>query len=174
MTRSVSGNRSRWPTPGTSATLNCHGVSDMLDVRLETPRWGRSSLVLERLERVELRSAPRREDRGDDPDEDRGDDEDDDLEPRHEEVDLVDARDQERREDESEHDPDRRADERDDDALVADHPPHLAARHADRAQRAELSSPLEDGQHERVDDPEDAHEHREREEHVEHVEDALQ
>ncbi len=42
-------------------------------------------------------------------------------------------------------------------------------RHADRAQHAELARALEDGQHERVDDPEQADDDRQREQHVEQV-----
>ena len=63
------------------------------------------------------------------------------------------------------------ADQRRDHALVADHPPHLAPRHPDRAQHPELARPLEHGQHERVDDPEQADDDGEREQHVEDVED---
>ena len=59
-----------------------------------------------------------------------------------------------------EHDPERAADQRGDHALVADHPPHLAARHPDRAQHPELARPLEHRQHERVDDPEQADDRR--------------
>ena len=57
---------------------------------------------------------------------------------------------------EPEHDPDERADQRGDHALVADHPPRLPARHPDRAQHPDLARALEHGQHERVDDPEQA------------------
>ena len=66
------------------------------------------------------------------------------------------------------------ADQRGDHALVPDHPPHLAPRHADRAQHPELTCPLEDGQHERVHDPEEADDHGEGEQHVEDVEDVVQ
>ena len=63
--------------------------------------------------------------------------------------------------------PDRGADQRRDDALLAHHPAHLAARHPDRAQHPDLACPLVDREDERVDHPEDAHEHRQREHHVE-------
>ena len=42
------------------------------------------------------------------------------------------------------------------DALVPDHPPDLTAGHPDRPQHPDLARPLEDGEHERVDDPEEA------------------
>ena len=54
--------------------------------------------------------------------------------------------------------------------FVADHPAGLAAGHADRAQHAEFACPFEDGEHERVDDPEEADDDREREQDVEEVE----
>ena len=66
------------------------------------------------------------------------------------------------------------ADQRGDHALVPDHPPHLAARHPDRAQHAELARPLEHGEDERVHDPEQADDHREREQHVEDVQHRVQ
>ncbi len=59
------------------------------------------------------------------------------------------------------------------DRLVADHPARLAAGHPDRAQHAELARALEDGQDERVDDPEEADDDREREQDVEQVEHAV-
>ncbi len=62
------------------------------------------------------------------------------------------------------------ADRRGDDALVSNHPPHLPAGHPDRAQHPDLTRPLEDGEDERVHDPEEAHEDREREQDVEDVE----
>ena len=65
-------------------------------------------------------------------------------------------------EEEADRHPERRADQRRDDALVADHPPHLAPRHADRAEHPELARPLEDRQDERVDDAEEADDHGER------------
>ena len=54
---------------------------------------------------------------------------------------------------------------------MADHAAHLTARHPDRAEHADLARPLEDGQDECVDDPEQAHDHRQRKQHVEDVED---
>ena len=74
------------------------------------------------------------------------------------------------REHDADGDPERGADQGGDDALVADHAAHLAAGHADRAQHAELAGALEDGQHERVDDPEEADDDRQGEQHVEEVE----
>ena len=65
----------------------------------------------------------------------------------------------ERGEEDPERNAHRRADQRRDDALVADHAPRLAAGHADRAQHPELTRALVDGQHERVDHPEQAHDH---------------
>ena len=62
------------------------------------------------------------------------------------------------------------ADESGDDALVADHPPHLASGHADCAQHAELAGAFEDGEHECVDDPEQADDDRECEQDVEEIE----
>ena len=64
--------------------------------------------------------------------------------------------DEQRAEHDPEHDADHAADQRGDHALVADHPAHLAPRHADRAQHPELARALEDRQHERVHDPEQA------------------
>ena len=75
---------------------------------------------------------------------------------RQREDDEVDARDEQRAEHDPEHDPDHAADQRGDHALVADHPPHLPARHPDRAQHPELARALEHGEHERVHDPEQA------------------
>ena len=43
--------------------------------------------------------------------------------------------------------------------------------HADRTQHPDLAGPLEDGENERVDDPEEAHDHREGEQDVEDVQD---
>src|SRR5918995_6133251 len=126
-------------------------------------------LVLERLERVQLRRPASREDRGDDPDDHGQDRKRDDLRRRQRELDEVDARDQERAEHDAEDDPQRPADQGGDHALVPDHPPHLAPRHPDRAQHPELSRALEDCEHERVHDPEEADDHRQREQHVEDV-----
>ena len=75
-----------------------------------------------------------------------------------------------RRQQDPERDPEGGAQQRGDDALVADHPPDLTAAHADRAQHAELAGALEDRQHERVDDPEQADHDRKRQQHVEEVE----
>ena len=52
-------------------------------------------------------------------------------------------------------DAERGADQRRDDALVPDHVPHLAARHPDRAEHAELARALEHGEDERVHDAEE-------------------
>ena len=71
-------------------------------------------------------------------------------------------------------DPERAADQRRDHGLVADHPPHLTARHPDRAQHPELARPLEDGQDERVHDPEQADDDRQREQDVEEVQDRVE
>ena len=49
---------------------------------------------------------------------------------------------------------------------AADHPPHLAARHADRAQQAELARALVHRQRERVDDAEQRDDHRQRQQRV--------
>ena len=73
----------------------------------------------------------------------------------------------ERGEEDPEREPERCADERRDDALLPDHATHLAARHPDRAQHADLARALVDREDERVDHPEDAHEDGEREHHVE-------
>ena len=73
-----------------------------------------------------------------------------------------------------EHDADEGADERGDHALVPDHPPRLPARQADRAQHPDLTRALEDGEHERVDDPEQTHDHRQRKQHVEDVQDRVE
>ena len=67
-------------------------------------------------------------------------------------------------------DPERRADEGGDDALLPDHPPHLAAGHADRPQHPQLARALEDREHERVDDAEQAHDHGQPEQRVEDLE----
>ena len=58
------------------------------------------------------------------------------------------------------------ADQRGDHRLVADHPPHLAARGADRAQHAELARALGDREHERVDDAEQRDDDRQRQQRV--------
>ena len=100
--------------------------------------------------------------------------EDDDLRRREREDEEVDLDDEQAREDEPEHDADRRADERRDDALVSDHAPHLATRHADGAKHPDLAGPLEDRQDERVHDPEEADDHGEREQDVEDVQDLLE
>src|SRR5690242_8056683 len=70
--------------------------------RLRPGSGRRRLLVLQRLERVELRGTSRREDRGEDPDDDRCDQEDHELAPGREEVDLVDAGDEERGQNKSE------------------------------------------------------------------------
>src|SRR5262249_3959658 len=65
------------------------------------------------------------------------------------------------------------ADESGDDAFVADHPSRLPPGHADRSQHAELAGAFEDGEHERVDDPEQADDDREGEQDVEEDEDLV-
>ena len=77
---------------------------------------------------------------------------------------------EERGEPDPERDPERRADQRGDHRLVPDHPARLAPGHADRAQHPELARALEDGQDERVHDPEEADDDREPEQDVEQVE----
>ena len=84
------------------------------------------------------------------------------------------AGDQQAAEHEPEHDPEHGADQRGDHALVPDHPPRLATRHADRAQHPDLARALEHRQDERVDDAEEADHDREREQHVEDVQHLLE
>jgi hypothetical protein len=55
---------------------------------------------------------------------------------------------------------------------VTDHPPHLTPAGADRAQHADLTGALEHGEHQCVDDPEQAHHDRQGQQHVEDVEHA--
>ena len=117
-------------------------------------------LVVQRFERVQLRCPARREDGRQDPDDHGRHREDDHLAEREREGDEVDLRDQQAREDEPEDDADHRPDQRGDHTLVADHPPRLPAGHADRPQHADLAGALEDSEHQRVDDAEEAHEHR--------------
>jgi len=81
--------------------------------------------------------------------------------PRHGEGRELDRLPDHQREHDAERDPERGADQRRDDALVADHAPHLALRHADGAQHPQLARPLEHCQHERVHDAEEADDHRE-------------
>ena len=69
----------------------------------------------------------------------------------------------------SEHGPDQRRD----DALVADHPPHLAAAHPDRPEHPELTRALQDGERQRVHDAEQRHDHGQAEEDVEDPEDLV-
>ena len=78
--------------------------------------------------------------------------------------------DQEAAEHEPEDDPDHGADQCRDHALVPDHAADLPPGHSDRAQHADLARPLEHGQHERVDDAEEADDDRERKQDVENVE----
>ena len=92
----------------------------------------------------------------------------------HGEVDEVDAPDEQAGEDDAEDDPEHGPDQRRDHALVADHPADLAPGHPDRAQHPQLARPLEDGQHERVDDAEEADDDGEREQDVEDVEDVVE
>ena len=63
---------------------------------------------------------------------------------------------------EAEHAADHRRDQR----LVADHLADLASRGADRAHHAQLVGALVDRQDQRVDDPEQRHDHRQRQQHV--------
>ena len=60
-----------------------------------------SLLVVQRLERVQLRRSPRREDRRENPHDDRGDGEDDDLGRREGELEEVDLRDEDARQDQA-------------------------------------------------------------------------
>ena len=75
----------------------------------------------------------------------------------------------EQRQEHADADSERRADQGRHDALVPDHPADLAPRHPDGTQHPELTSPLEHGQDERVDHPEQAHDHGEPEQRVEDV-----
>src|SRR3954453_9408493 len=77
----------------------------------------------------------------------------------------------EHREEDADSDSERSADQRRDDAFEANHPPHLTPRHPDGPEHPELTCPLEHRQHERVHDAEDADQHREPEQAVENVED---
>ena len=52
---------------------------------------------------------------------------------------------------------------------MGDHAPHLAAGHSHGPQRPELPGPLDDREYERVDDPEEAHQHGEAEQDVQHL-----
>ena len=131
-------------------------------------------LVLKRLEHPEPGRAAGREDRGQDADDHGGDTEDDELGHGKRELDEVDAGDQQAPEHDPERDPERAPDQRRDHALVPDHPPHLPASHADRTEHPEFARSLEDGEDERVHDPEEADHDREREEDVEDVQDVLQ
>ena len=70
-------------------------------------------------------------------------------------------------------DPEHRADQRRDDALVADHPPHLAAAHPDRPQHPELARALEHREGQRVHDAEQRDDHGQAEEDVEDPEDLV-
>ncbi len=75
---------------------------------------------------------------------------------------------------EAERDPERGTDQRRDHSLVPDHPPRLAARHADRAQHPDLAGALEHRQDERVHDPEQADDDREPEQDVEQDQELVQ
>jgi hypothetical protein len=79
------------------------------------------------------------------------------------------APDHECRKPDAEDDPEDRTDQRRDDTLVPHHPSHLTPRHSHRPERAELSRALDDREHERVYDPEEAHEHGQPEQHVEEL-----
>src|SRR5436190_21907 len=134
------------------------------------------SLVLQGLQDVQARRPLRRQDCRHDPDEDRHDDEEPDRAPRHSEDEPL-AREHGRdevAEEDSDRDPQRSPDQSRRDALEADHQARLPAGQPDRAQHPQLASSLEDGQDERVDDPEHAHDDREREQDIEEVQDAVQ
>ncbi len=75
------GSRQRWPRRrrGRRGAREPVGHPARSAQAAYAPRGAMRLLVLQRLERVELRGAARREDRGDDPDDDRGDREDDHL-----------------------------------------------------------------------------------------------
>ena len=66
------------------------------------------------------------------------------------------------------------ADDGGDDALVADHPPHLAAGRADGAQQPELARALVDRQEERVGDPEQRDHDAHRQQRVEQVDELVE
>ena len=136
----------------------------------ERPPARRSPLLVrERRQHVEPRGPACRHDRGEDARQCRDDGEHDQRSGRDREGQALVG--EHRRDDRCQSEPDRdaqaRADQRRDDALVADHAAHLPARHADRAQRAELAGALERREHQRVDDAEQAHDDGEREQDVE-------
>ena len=66
------------------------------------------------------------------------------------------------------------ADHRGDDALVAHHPPRLAAAQPDRAEHTDLARALEDREDERVDDAEQRDDHAHRQQRVEQVDDLVE
>ena len=103
------------------------------------------------------------------PADDRGDHEHDQRAPGDRERRVLDRSPTMQRRADPEQDPEHAAEQRGDDALVADHPPQLAAAHPDRAQHPELPRALEHRQHQRVDDPEQADDDRQRQQHVEEV-----
>src|SRR3954469_11150567 len=126
-------------------------------------------LVLERVQDVEARGAPRGRDRRQDAGQ-RGDGrEHEQRRDREVERDALirEALGHDRRQEHAEREPERRADQRRDDALVAHHPASLAAAHADRAQHPELTGPLEHRQDHGVHHSEQAHHDRQREQDVE-------
>jgi hypothetical protein len=59
-------------------------------------------------------------------------------------------------------------------AVMAHHPADLTPRHSDCAQHADLTGPFEDGQHKRVDDPEEADDDGQSEQHVKDVQDGAE
>src|SRR6266508_279684 len=147
-------------------------TSNLSDRQGREPRYPGAprSLVLQGLQRVELGRAPGREDRREHADHHCHRREDAQLQPRDREADPVQPGRQQQRQPEPENDPDRAADQRGDHALVPDHPFQLPPGQPDRAQHAELAGAFEHGQHQRVDDAEQADHHRQREQHVQHVE----
>src|SRR3954462_1759053 len=120
-----------------------------------------ASLVLERFEDVEPRSTACRQNRSEDPGDhgDRG--EDHELRQRDMERHAL-ARERPREEGGEKHterQPEGGTDQGGDDALVADHPPQLAAADTDPPQHPDLACSLEHGEDEGVDHPEQAHDH---------------
>ena len=78
-----------------------------------------------------------------------------------------------RREDQPEDHAEDRADQRRDHRLVADHRPHLAARHPDRPQHPQLPRAFVDRERQRVGDPEQRDHDRQREQRVEEVDELV-
>src|SRR6266545_7072913 len=78
------------------------------------------------------------------------------------------------REQHPEREPEGRTDQGRDDRLVPDHAPRLATGQADGPEHPDLARPLEDGQHQRVDHAEQAHDDAQGEQRVKHVQDVVQ